>query len=460
MITESLAAELEQLLTLNELTELSRASLGLDPESVGGTAAKASFARALVQRCLKLDAVPALLDAVEATGKRLSEPLQKLRGDGLVLEPTLGPGAELGEYLILEELGAGPTARIYRARRDSDDVRLRVLRSTVRRRDAERALVQARLCGNIAHAGLPDALQSTTLEFAGQSLLTIAHDFVAGESLSQIIAKDGGKHLNAVLPLLYAIAEPLATLHAEGRVHGAIHAGNVIVTDASQAAPKVRLLDAGAGFARPPLFDPGEQRWVAYLAPELLRGQAPSPGADIYAFGVLFYELVSGNPPFSGKSAADVALGHLIETAEPLSFVAPGNGASPAVETLVRTLLEKNPEQRPRNGAELLEGLRKLWHTSQRPPSFITDERLPEMFEALGQNPSDEEAAAKLESMLDLGADPGRLAEGFFELAKELRAKDEPASKRAVPRLLVRAARLYEKASQHESAEQLYKGLL
>jgi tetratricopeptide (TPR) repeat protein len=460
MITESLAAELEQLLSLNELTELSRASLGLDPDSVGGTAAKASFARALVQRCLKLDAVPALLDAVEASGKRLSEPLQKLRGDGLVLEPALGPGVELGEFLIVEELGAGPTARIYRARRDGDDMRLRVLRGTVRRRDAERALVQARLCGNIAHAGLPDALTSNAIDFGGQTLLTVAHDFVAGESLAQIVAKDGGKHLNAVLPLLWALAEPLATLHAEGRAHGALHAGNVIVTDDAPAAPKVRLVDAGAGLARPPLSDPGEQRWVAYLAPEVLRGGPPTPAADIYAFGALFYELLSGKPPFTGKSAADVALGHLIESAEPLSFVAPGNGASPAVETLVRSLLEKNPEQRPRNGTELLEGLRKLWHASQRPPSFIADERLPELFEALGKNPNDEEEAAKLESMIDLGADPAKLAEGFFELAKELRATDEQGTRRAVPRHLARAARLFEKAAQHESAEKLYKGLL
>lgn len=460
MITESLAAELEQLLTLSELTELSRASLGLDPESVGGTAAKASFARALVKRCLKLDAVPALLDAVEATGKRLSEPMQKLRSDGLVLEPALGPGVQLGELLIMEELGAGPTARVYRARRDGEDVRLRVLRGTVRRRDGERALVQARLCGAIAHAALPDAVRSETLQLGGRELLTVSHDYAAGETLAQLIARDGAKHLNAALPLLWAIAEPLATLHAEGRTHGALHAANVLVVDAAATTPKVRLLDAGAGLARPPLSDPGDQRWVAALAPEVLRGKTPTPPSDIYGFGVLFYELLSGKPPFTGKTAADVALGHLIESPEALSFVAPGNGASPAVETLVRTLLEKNPEQRPRDGAELLEGLRKLWNASQRPPSFITDERLPEMFEALGQNPNDEEAAAKLESMLDLGADPGRLATSFFELAKELRARDEAGTRRAVPRMLARAARLFEKASQHESAEKLYKGLL
>src|SRR6478752_3771327 len=398
MLTESLAAELEQLLTLPELAELSRSSLGLDPEALGGTAAKASFARALVQRCLQLDAIPALLDAVEATGKRLSEPLRKLRSDDLGLEPQLGPGVELGPYLIVEQLGAGSAARVYRARHQGDDVRLRVLRGNLRRRDAERALVQARLCGNVEHAGLATNVQTATLEFEGQTLLAVTSDFAAGESLAQIVGKAGGRHLNAALPLLWAVAEPLATLHVEGRVHGAIHPGNVVVTDTAQATPKVRLLDAGAGVARPGLADPGEQRWVSYLAPELVRGQAASPASDIYAFGVLFYELISGKPPFIGNSAADIALGHLIETPEPLSFVAPGNGASPAVETLVRTLLEKNAEQRPRNGTELLEGLRKLWTASQRPPSFITDERLPELFEALGKNPNDEEAASQLES--------------------------------------------------------------
>lgn len=460
MLTESLAAELEQLFTLPELAELSRTPLGLEPESLGGTTAKASFARALAQRCVQRDAVPALLDAIESTGKRLSEPLRKLRGDETSLEPALPPGAELGPYLIVESLGAGPGSRVYRCRRSGDDVRLRVLRGNLRRRDVERALVQMRLCGTVEHAALPGEALTEAFKLDGQPLLTVAQAFVPGEALSQTLAKTGGRHLNAVLPLLWAIAEPLATLHAEGRVHGAIHPGNVLVLDAAQASPKVCLLDAGAGLARPVMSDPGEQRWVHYLAPELVRGKPPSPASDLYAFGVLFYELISGKPPFSGNSAADIALGHLIETPEPLSFLAPGNGASPAVETLVRTLLEKNAEQRPRTGTELMEGLRKLWTASQRPPSFITDERLPELFAELGKTPDDEEEASRLEAMLDLGADPERLADGFFELARELRARDEQGTRRAVPRLLARAARLYEKAQNNESAEQLYMSLL
>ena len=153
-------------------------------------------------------------------------------------------------------------------------------------------------------------------------------------------------------------------------------------------------------------------------------------------------------------------MGHLGGTPEALSFIAPGNGCTPGVESLVRTLMEKQPEQRPRDAGEMMEALRRLWNASTRPPSWVTDERLPELFQALAEHPEDEEAAAKLEATIDLGADPRKLADSFYQVARDLRTKNDPAFEKPMMRLLTRAARLYEKSDAPDTAEKLYKALL
>ncbi len=140
--------------------------------------------------------------------------------------------------------------------------------------------------------------------------------------------------------------------------------------------------------------------------------------------------------------------------------MAAGNVGDPAVEAFVRSLLEKTREQRPRDASEALEGFRRIWRASTRPPTWVTDERLPEMFEALAQNPDDEDSATTLESGVDLGADPGRLADGFYDLAKNLEERAEPHLERALEKHLACAARLYEAASRHDSAEEVYARLV
>ncbi|MEI9951518.1 MAG: protein kinase [Pseudomonadota bacterium] len=284
-----------------------------------------------------------------------------------------------------------------------------------------------------------------------------------GETIAALIARRGARHFNEALPLLWAVAEALAPLHAAGLVHGSLHAGNVLVTDPTPNAPKVLLLDPGSYFLRPALTMGQNGSTPTFLlasSPEQFRGQAPSAQSDLYALGVLMYQLLSGKAPFAGAHAVDALVGHLTQSAEPLSFVAAGNGATPAVEAFVRSLLEKTREQRPRDAAEALDGLRRIWRASTRPPTWVTDERLPEMFEALALDPGDEHAAAALESGVDLGADPGRLADGFHELAKSLHGRSEPDLERAMKRHLTRAARLYEAAARHDSAEEVYAKLV
>jgi len=465
MLVETLTAELERLFELPDLTRLSRDALGFQPEDIGGVATRASFARALAEQAVESEAVDALLDAIALDRHGLPSSLESVRA-GAGSSEELAPGDSIGQYVVFEKLGTGPSATVYKARRDGQEFRVKSLhpRVAARRSDAHRYLTATRLAGLIAHPALPFDVRAGALDDEGLHI-GVAHSAAAGETLLSSLSRRGPRHFNEALPLLWAIAEALVPLHGAGLVHGSLHAGNVLVTDPTPNAPKVLLLDVGSYLLNPALplnsaQNGGASTFLASSSPEQFRGQAPTTQSDLYALGVLMYQLLSGKPPFAGPHPIDALVGHLTQNAEPLSFVAAGYGATPAVETFVRSLLEKTREQRPRDASEALEGLRRLWRASTRPPTWVTDERLPEMFEALAQNPEDEDGAATLESGVDLGADPVRLADGFYDLAKDLEARGDAKLERVLKKHLASAARLYEAASQHDSAEEVYAKLV
>src|SRR5450755_4764234 len=463
MLVETLSAELERLFELPDLTRLSRDALGFEPEDIGGVTTRASFARSLAEQAVSSEAVDALLDAIALDRRGLPSSLEAVRERSGASEELAG-GESIGEYLITGKLGTGPWATVYRARQGGQEYRVKALhpRVAARRSDVHRYLTASRLAGLITHADLPSDVRAGALDDAGRHI-GIAHPVADGETFAALIERRGARHFNEVLPLLWAVAEALAALHAAHLVHGSLHAGNVLVVDPTPSAPKVVLLDAGSHFLRPALTMGQNGTTPSFLiasSPEQFRGQTPSSQSDVYALGVLMYQLLSGKAPFAGPHAVDALVGHLTQNAESLSFVAAGNGATPAVEAFVRSMLEKGREQRPRDAGEALEGLRRIWRASTRPPTWVTDERMPEMFEALALNPGDENAAASLESSVDLGADPARLADGFYEVAKSLQGRREPGLQHAMKKHLARAARLYEAAARHDSAEEVYSGLI
>ncbi|HET9957859.1 MAG TPA: tetratricopeptide repeat protein [Polyangiaceae bacterium] len=465
MVVESLSAELERLYELEELKALCSSLLGMDPSEVGGASAKGSFARALSQKCVEVEAVDALIDVVLASRRELPQELvKKLRNGAIDASERPQPGDELGEYLIVGELGTSASGSVYRARKNAEDLRVRRLSRELRtrRRDVQRYLAATRVASNATHEGLPSLVAAGALEDSGR-LFGVAHTFREGEPLAKWISDRGGRHINELLPLFWALLDALKAVHAQGLVHGALHAGNVLVLEGANSRPEIVLLDAGAHHLRPGLLGlarSGSANWLASASPELLRGDALDARTDVYALGTLIYQTMSGRAPFVGSSPVDVALGHLTKDAESLSFAAAGNGATPEVDVFVKLLMEKDRALRPRDATEVEEGLRRLWRASQRPPSSVADELVEERFQALTDVAWDEQKASEVEALVDLGVPPLRLADGFYSVAREVRAKNTVGSDRIVRKLLARAARLYEMADRHEAAEKLYQGLV
>ncbi|HEV8551307.1 MAG TPA: tetratricopeptide repeat protein [Polyangiaceae bacterium] len=449
---ETLSAELERLYDLTELGELAGSVLGSEATALGGTGAKASFARTLAERCVERDAVEALLDAMQSSRRDEAKALRQSDGK----PPVVSEGElQAKGYTLVASLGTGPSAVAHRAYHEGELVRLK-LATAVNRKDAARYLVATRLAAQVTHPGLPEAVTA----FETPNGFAVAHPFYEGATLREILKRTGPRHVNEVLPILHAIAEPLAALHERHIVHGALHLGNVLVLDQSPATPRVILLDAGAYLLRPSVPQQSgdfSQTWLASIAPETLRGKGVEPASDVYAFGVLVYQLLTGLDPFAGSSAADIAVAHLMETPEPLSFAAP-RGAGPDLDAFVQSLFERDPEQRPRDASELLEALRRLWRASTRPPSWVSDDRLDGRFAILAENPLDEGEAAALEASVDLGADAARVAQGFVDTVAVVEERGN--AERAVPRLLTRAARLFEVAGDFEQAEGLYERLI
>lgn len=451
---ETLSAELERLYDHGELEELSSSVLGLSPGALDRSGARASLARSLAERCVEREAVEALLDAMQASRR---DEVKALRGkNGAVPRPSDSVLHGAG-YTLVAAIGEGPSAAVHRAYHEGDLVRLKVV-TGAKRQDAQRYLVATRLAASVMHPGLPEAVVAHDL---GDTFL-VAHPFQEGESLRALLTRTGPRHVNEILPLLYAIAEPLVALHEQRIAHGALHLGNVLVLDGSVASPRVLLLDPGAAYLRPGIpqtAGPLAQSWLSATAPETLRGKGVSPASDIYAFGVMLYQLVTGKDPFTGDTAADLAVAHLMEEAESLAFAA-ARGVGPDIDAFAQSLLEREPKRRLRDATELVEALRRVWRASTRPPSWVSDERLDGRFAILAENPLDDAEAAALEASVDLGADAERVAQGFCDTVSVIEERGLPGSERAVGKLLTRAARLYESAGKLDAAEGLYERLV
>lgn len=457
MTTDILRAELERLFELEELLSLSRSLLGFEPEAVGGTTAKASFAGALTAYCREQDAVEALCDALLATRPEVSTEVLEIRASGLPADEALLGGSEFAGFTDLRKFGEGRLALSYVGLRDQTEYRIKVLRreATRDRRGLHRFLTVTRLLSRIEHPGLPQKIEAGSAD--GRTY--VAHELVRGVPLSQRIARVGALHLNEVRELVLSILEALAALHDKRLAHGDLRLENVIVGEGRDG--RATLVDIGSDRLRMrPRLDNGRTELFATtgspksVAPEQIQGYSADARSDVYSFGALLYEVLTGRPPFSGKSALETAFSHLSEPPATPSSLSPRGFILPELDDFLLSLLAKEPKARPADARAVLELFEQLGRRSAARREPISTEALEQQLTALKDKPEDEDLALALEAAAADPAHAPRVIETMIELSDGLTDESALETKR---RLLSRAARLLShQAETRPRAEELY----
>ena len=274
-------------------------------------------------------------------------------------------GAKLGNYRILEKIGAGGQGTVYKAT-DTKLGRAIVIKVlppelTVKEANLKRFEREARLASALDH---PNICTIFDLNEIGD-VHFIAMQFVEGKNVRDLV---NGRPLDlrSALSITIQVADALAAAHARGIVHRDIKAGNVMVTPAGQ----VKILDFGlaklldsddlGGIHHTDLIEVGIPYGTAtYAAPEQARGERVDARADIFSTGVLLYELLTGTWPFQGKTSVDVRHAVLHEDPQLLDEVRPGR-TPPRLQAILDRTLAKDPRDRYQKAAALRDDLRDV----------------------------------------------------------------------------------------------------
>ena len=266
--------------------------------------------------------------------------------------------AALGNYALERELGGGGMSRVFLATEIAlgRPVVIKLLPPELAHAfSADRFRQEIRFAASLQHPHLVPVLAAGEAD----GLLYYTMPLVEGESLRARLARAGELPLREALRVLRDVAAALDYAHQRGIIHRDIKPDNVLisggealVTDfgvakalsASALAPggETALTDIGVALGTP-----------AYMAPEQAAADPHvDHRADIYAFGCLAYECLSGEPPFAGRPTRSLLAAHLAETPEPLDRRRPN--LPPALTALVMRCLEKRPADRPQTAGEIL----------------------------------------------------------------------------------------------------------
>jgi len=310
---------------------------------------------------------------------------------------SIEPGTRLGRYEVRAKLGAGGMGEVYRARDEklNRDVAIKVLPAALSENAdrLHRFELEAQAAGALNHPNILAIYDVGTNENAPY----VVSELLEGESLRDRL-DDGPLSSRKAIDYATQIARGLAAAHGKGIVHRDLKPDNIFITRDDQ----VKILDFGlAKLVQPStdgaaqtevptrkvLTDPGTVMGTAgYMAPEQVRGRAVDHRADIFSFGAVLYEMLSGRRAFHGESAIEALNAILKEEPPPITNT--NQNITPALDRVVWHCLEKAPERRFQSAGDIAFALESisgvtsnasqqtLTHNSIATPRRWTRERL------------------------------------------------------------------------------------
>ena len=254
-----------------------------------------------------------------------------------------------GRYHVLRKLGAGGMANVYLA--EDQELGRRVAIKILNERHAndeqfvERFRREAKNAAGLSHPSIVSIYDRGEAE----GTYYIAMEYLEGRSLKELIVSRGPAPVNVAIEYARQILQALRFAHVKGIVHRDIKPHNVL----ADGDGRLKVTDFGiarAGTSQ--MTEAGSIVGTAqYLSPEQARGSGVDQRSDVYSLGVVLYELLTGDVPFSGDTPVEIAMKHLSQTPEPPSALRPE--VPHDLDLVVMRALAKNPDDRYQSAEEM-----------------------------------------------------------------------------------------------------------
>jgi serine/threonine protein kinase len=283
------------------------------------------------------------------------------------VDPNLGTTL-CGQFHLAEAIGSGAVGTVYRAWQSGTErmVAVKLMHPELARDRAlrNRFVREARCAARLQH---PNVVGVHMVGETDGGLPYIVMELVSGPTLEEVLMHAGTLAPGRAVRIARQIASALAEAHTAGVVHRDLKPANIVIVQ-RRRAEQVKLLDFGVaklvGCASASDWEEETTQITRegaifgtpqYLAPEQAQGGAIDGRADLYALGVLLYQMLSGRPPFSG-TAVSVMMAHIIHPPEPLTALAPH--VAPRLAAVVMRCLDKDRAARFASADDLASALR------------------------------------------------------------------------------------------------------